>query len=131
MQPLRFSVPSQLFVLCSDVRSDFVRSQTLPLRVATPPRNSLFSLIAHAPALALALAFACAPMSSFGTGATPPSPSAPTPHKAGDKITIEIKSSRTLFAEAWVAPQEYPFGTTAIINQLEQNWDGVCLGVNF
>jgi predicted GH43/DUF377 family glycosyl hydrolase len=48
--------------------------------------------------------------------------------------TAPVKSReehKTLFIEAWIAPQEYPFNTNAIVNQVEQDWKGFCLGLNY
>jgi hypothetical protein len=47
------------------------------------------------------------------------------------KQTEEKGDHTTLFVEAWIAPQEYPFNVNAIVNQVEQDWKGFCLGLNY
>jgi hypothetical protein len=48
-------------------------------------------------------------------------------------VVAQNKTSypKTLFVEAWIAPQEYPFNVNAIVNQVEQDWKGFCLGLNY
>ncbi|GHT77101.1 hypothetical protein AGMMS50262_17260 [Bacteroidia bacterium] len=49
----------------------------------------------------------------------------------GQTPAKQTESPKTLFVEAWIALQEYPFNINAIVNQVEQDWKGFCLGLNY
>jgi hypothetical protein len=48
-----------------------------------------------------------------------------------EKSVVPEGDPKTLFVEAWIAPQEYPHNVNAIVNQVEQDWKGFCLGLNY